>query len=129
MSVNTYPFEHEAPILVRDRGKPKIWYPDFYLPDFHTIIEYFGVEGDPGYERIKRRKQTVYRKNRIPAIYMSPRDLELDWREELLSEIERILVGRISEFQKYRLAHIRSKGLQVASESEGGINHRAKPER
>ena len=72
------PFEHEAPILVRDRGKPKIWYPDFYLPDFHTIIEYFGVEGDPAYERVKRRKRAAYRANRIPAIYMGPRNLSLD---------------------------------------------------
>jgi len=36
-------FEYEFPITVVENGKTKIWYPDFYLKEYQTVIEYFGM--------------------------------------------------------------------------------------
>ncbi len=33
----------EMPLAIVDRGKTKIWYPDFRLPEYGMIIEYFGI--------------------------------------------------------------------------------------
>ncbi len=92
------PFEYEAPLLVRVRGKPKIWHPDYYLPDYHHVIEYFGVVGDPGYDRLKRKKSTVYRRNRIPATFLEPGDMEGDWQKKLLDGIEDTLASRVDDY-------------------------------
>ena len=96
------PFEYEAPLLVRDRGRPKLWYPDSSLPDYGQVIEYFGVVGDPAYDRLKRKKATVYRRNNIPAVFLEPRDLEGDWQKKLLDEVGSNLAARLDAFEKLR---------------------------
>jgi len=96
------PFEYEAPLSLRHRGKLRIHYPDFYLPDYHHIIEYFGVVGDPGYDRLKRKKATVYRENRIPATFLEPGDMEGRWQEKILDGIEDTLTSRLDDYRKRR---------------------------
>ena len=40
---NKIAHQYEHPLAVVDHGKTKIWYPDFSLPHYGMIIEYFGV--------------------------------------------------------------------------------------
>ena len=96
------PFRYEHPLLIEDRGKPRIWYPDFFSPELYHVIEYFGVAGDPGYEELKRKKATVYRANKIPATFLEPRDLEGRWRGKILDEIVDSLASRESKFERIR---------------------------
>jgi len=55
-------FEYEHPTLIRqkykddDKERLSIWYPDFWLPKYSIIIEYFGMEGNKEYDRGKDRK-------------------------------------------------------------------------
>ena len=51
---------YEQGILVEDyQQKQRIWYPDFYLPEFGMYIEYFGVVNDREYEKGIHKKNAV----------------------------------------------------------------------
>ena len=96
------PFKYEHPLLIEDRGKSRIWYPDFFSPELYHVIEYFGVVGDPGYDELKRKKATVYRSNKIPATFLEPRDMEGRWREKILDEIAGNLASRVGKLKGIR---------------------------
>jgi hypothetical protein len=54
-------FVYEHPLLIKetkenDTEKLRIWYPDFWLPKYSIIIEYFGMVGNPDYDKGKREK-------------------------------------------------------------------------
>jgi len=93
------PFEYEKPLAVVDRGKTKIWYPDFTLTDYGMIlVEYFGVNGSQDYERRTRHKMRVYEANSIDVIPVYPQDFKRDWQGQLMSDIYGILERRIEDF-------------------------------
>ena len=57
------------PLAIMDREKVRIWYPDFRLPEYGTIIEYFGMNGNDAYneqivERIEGKLEDKLRKIR-----------------------------------------------------------------
>jgi hypothetical protein len=55
------PFKYESPVLVHDQQKkPRIWYPDFYLPTHGIYVEYYGLCGHPSYDSLRERKQQAY---------------------------------------------------------------------
>jgi hypothetical protein len=64
-------FRYEHPMAVVDHGKTKIWYPDFYLPEYGMTIEYFGRNGDPGYEKRAEHKMDVYRETGIEGVFLT----------------------------------------------------------
>ena len=48
---NSIKYQYEPGVLVNSwEHKPRIWYPDFYLPEFGTYIEYFGLAGRQNYD-------------------------------------------------------------------------------
>ena len=54
-------FVYEHPLLIKeqkenDSEKLRIWYPDFWLPKYSIVIEFFGMEGDKNYDEGKRAK-------------------------------------------------------------------------
>jgi len=53
-------YKYEYPLAVVDRGKTRVWYPDFYLPEYSMIIEYFGFNGKRDYDEQTRHKKAVY---------------------------------------------------------------------
>jgi hypothetical protein len=54
-------FKYEFPICVIDDNKTKIWYPDFYLPDFGIIIEFFGLyNSNDEYKKNAIHKKEVF---------------------------------------------------------------------
>ena len=45
------PFFYEQPTLVYDRGRYRVWHPDFTLPGYDLIVEYAGQRALAGYRR------------------------------------------------------------------------------
>lgn len=70
-------FEH--PIFIFDEmERPRVWTPDFYLPELGVYIEVCGSK-DFEYEYRAR----IYKKNRIPVIFLHQFKNKKDWKEFL----------------------------------------------
>ena len=91
-------YQYEYPVAVVDRGKTRIYYPDFRLPEYGLIIEYFGVNGDSGYDKQKKHKTEVYKKAGIDGLFLTRNSLRGDWPERIMSQIEDILKNRLDRF-------------------------------
>lgn len=104
---NEIAYQYEYPLAVIDSGKTRIWYPDFRLPEYGMIIEYFGVNGDSGYDDRTRHKMEVYKKTGIEGVFLTEASLKGDWPTNIMSQIEGILKARLDKFYK------RSCGLKM----------------
>jgi hypothetical protein len=84
------PFFYELPTLIYDRGRHRIWHPDFSLPTYNSlIIEYVGMPDRPDYADGVRHKRHVYAANEIPTLFVYPKDLRGPrWPERLVERIE-----------------------------------------
>ena len=84
------PFFYEQPLVVLDRGRHRVWHPDFALPTYgNMIIEYAGMPDVDEYMLGIQHKQQVYRANAMPAMFVYPQDLTGPaWPEELYHRIE-----------------------------------------
>ena len=92
-------FKYEYPLAVRDRGLVKIWYPDFLLPAYSTIIEYFGVNGIAEYDRQTEHKIDVYKQAGIESIYLVESSMMGDWQKGILDRLEYSLEDRLSKLR------------------------------
>ena len=73
----------EQPVFVSDdKERPRVWTPDFYLPELGVYIEVCGSESI-NYEFRKK----VYAKNRIPVIFIHQFKEEGNWKEFLKDRI------------------------------------------
>jgi len=97
---NRIRYFYEHPMAVVDDGKTKVWYPDFTLPDYGMILEYFGVHGDEHYLRQARRKKEVYAANGIEGLFLTEDCFKGDWPSKIMGQIEAILQGRIERFYR-----------------------------
>jgi hypothetical protein len=95
-------FRYEHPLAVVDRERIRIWYPDFYMPEYGMIIEYFGMNYDPGYRRRTEHKMQVYRETGIEGVFLTEESLRGDWPSRILGQIEGILKERMDRFYRYR---------------------------
>lgn len=84
------PFFHEQPTLIYDRGRHRIWHPDFTLPTYNgVIIEYAGMVDVPDYAQGIEHKRQAYARNGIPAVFVYPENLlSPNWPDELVRGIE-----------------------------------------
>jgi hypothetical protein len=84
------PFYHEQPTVVYDRGRYRIWHPDFTLPEQKgLVVEYAGMMDIPDYARGIRHKREAYRANGIAALFLYPADLAgSGWDEKVYQKIE-----------------------------------------
>jgi len=93
-------FEYEKPLLIPNRDRLRLWYPDFSLPKESVLIEYFGLEGDPDYDKGIVKKLSAYRENHLDVIDIYPNDLhEANWGANLLNRVDRILEYRLKDFR------------------------------
>lgn len=89
---------YEHPVFVQDeKGRPRVWTPDFYMPALGIYIEVIGRENaDYSY------RETVYASNKIPVIFV--RTSYGDWQVALLKAIVDIhdsrskLIGKMNPF-------------------------------
>jgi hypothetical protein len=91
-------YRYEHPLAVVDRGKVRIWYPDFYLPEYGVIIEYFGINGNAEYDRRTEHKMQVYRTTGIEGVFLKEETLKNHWPAGIMGQIERILQQRLARF-------------------------------
>jgi len=83
------PFYHEHPTLIYDRGRHRLWLPDFTLPTIDwLVIEYAGMPDVPEYMAGIRHKERVYRENWMRAMFLYPNDLRGPrWPEALIERV------------------------------------------
>lgn len=82
---------------MNDHGKLRIWYPDFAIDGTNVVIEYFGLAGDPDYDRGMMRKLEVYKQNGIKVIPMFVDYFKnTNWRKYLTENIRKY-TRRVSE--------------------------------
>ena len=87
---NSIKYHYEPGILVNsDYDKPRIWYPDFSLPEFKTYIEYYGLAGNENYNKGIKTKESVYSKMGLDVIPVYPWMLNENWEGYIMKEIKR----------------------------------------
>jgi len=92
---NSIKYHYETGLLVRaEEEKPRIWYPDFYLPELGAYIEYFGLVGRQNYDDGIRKKEIQYSKMGLEVIPVYPWTFAGDWQEYIMSELEQIVTRR-----------------------------------
>ena len=88
-------YNYEPGIVVYPaKAQPRIWYPDFYLPDLGIYIEYFGMKGNAHYNQGMKLKEEVYNRQKLPVIPMYPWMFGEDWQGYLFREVKRITGNR-----------------------------------
>ena len=97
---NRIRYFYEHPVVVIDDGKTKVWYPDFTLPDYGMILEYFGVQGDEYYSHQARHKKEVYTANGIEGLFLTEDCFKGDWPCRILGQIHTVLERRLEQFQR-----------------------------
>ena len=102
---NRIRYFYEHPLAVIDGGKTRIWYPDFQLPDYGILIEYFGRENDPDYESGMRKKKAVYQANSLAALLLTPVAFKGNWPAKILGQIEDLLAKRLDSFRRPHLSY------------------------
>ena len=95
-------YQYERPVLLYERDKPRIWHPDFFLPDFATYIEYYGGAGQPEYDRGIDRKTSIYRANSIDVIPIYPWTFRDEWQDYIVDSLEAITSKRTDLLPKNR---------------------------
>lgn len=85
MDRNDILFEYE-PVLELDGYLVR---PDFYLPEFDCYVEYWGMQGDAGYNRSRRFKRALYQACDVPLIELWPTtEIRRKWEYKLLAELD-----------------------------------------
>ena len=80
------PFFYKQPMVIYNEGKNDIWKPSFTMYSYGgAVIDYIPGAGE---DHILQR-QKLYRYNQIPAIVLTPKDLdERNWDEHLYEKLE-----------------------------------------
>lgn len=92
-------FQYEYPLAIMDRGQVRIWYPDFRLPEYNMIIEYFGMNGNAAYNEQIVHKIRTYQEAGIDGIYMLESSFYGDWEEGIPARIEQSLEGKLQKIR------------------------------
>ena len=92
---NEIGYHYEPAVLVHaEKGKPRIWYPDFYLNEFKTYLEYFGMAGDRHYDQGIKAKQSAYKKSGLDVISVYSWMFKENWQGYIMKELERNTLNR-----------------------------------
>jgi hypothetical protein len=91
---NSIKYQYEPALLINADRKPRILYPDFYLPEFAAYIEYYGLVGKQNYDDGIKRKETQYSKAGLAVIPVYPWTLSENWEGYIMNELERITTHR-----------------------------------
>lgn len=92
---NSIKYHYEPALLINSAyEKPRIWYPDYYLPEFGAYIEYFGLVGHQNYDEGIKIKETQYYEEGLAVIPVYPWTFTGNWQEYIMKELERITISR-----------------------------------
>lgn len=86
---NSISYRYEPGVLVDSIcGRTRIWYPDYYLPEFKTYIEYYGMAGNRNYDPGITTKRSVYKKMRLDVISVYPWMFKENWQGYIMRELK-----------------------------------------
>ena len=89
LDTNSIKYIYEPGVLVNSsQEKPRIWYPDYYLPEFKTYIEYYGLAGKQNYDRGIKVKESTYSKVGLDVISVYPWMFKENWQEYIMKELK-----------------------------------------
>ena len=92
---NSIKYQYEPALLIPSANKKlRIWYPDYYLPEFGAYIEYYGLVGRQNYDEGIKRKETLYSKAGVEVIPVYPWIFGGNWQGYIMKELERITLSR-----------------------------------
>lgn len=81
----------EAPVFITDdKKRPRVWSPDFFLPELGIYIEVCGAK-----RRAYKYRKQIYQDNKIPVIFVKTYFEEKYWKEWIIKEIRRIHQERV----------------------------------
>ncbi|MEN6384769.1 MAG: hypothetical protein ABFD79_06190 [Phycisphaerales bacterium] len=98
-------YQYEYPMAIKDWDKVRVVYPDFRLPDYQMVIEYFGMNGDAVYNEQTLHKILSYKEAGIDGIYLLESSLSGNWQEQVLAKIEQSLEGKLNKINSCRSAY------------------------
>lgn len=98
-------FQYEYPLAIKDRDQVRIWYPDFTLPEYSTIIEYFGMNGNDAYDEQMYHKIQTYKQAGINGIYLMESSFLGNWQDQILERIEQSLEGKLRKISSVSRSH------------------------
>lgn len=110
-------YRYEHPLAVVDQGQVRIWYPDFYLPEYGMILEYFGVHGDVGYDRRTEHKMRVYETTGVEGVFLNEDMLRRYGPAGITRQIEGVLQQRLRRFYN-RCGQLREKEIVAGPKVE-----------
>jgi hypothetical protein len=106
-------FKYESPVIVIDNDKKqRIWYPDFYLPQFGIYLEFYGFKGNHDYDNSRRIKEQVFKNLGYEVI-----NIDTTVPKE---NIDNHIINQIYKVQRNRYRKIRSSvyGLRTGAWSK-----------
>ena len=87
---NKIRYQYEPGVLVNTTyDKPRIWYPDFHLPEFASYIEYFGLVGKQNYDDGIKTKLSTYNRMGMDVIPVYPWTFGEDWQKYIMNELDK----------------------------------------
>jgi len=107
-------FLYEHPFAVAERGKVRIWYPDFLLAEHGILIEYVGVNGERDYDRGVERKKAAFEAMGMPALFLDSDFFHGYWPGRLLDELVEIERGRVAGLVEARRSSVPRGEARVA---------------
>ena len=88
-------WHYEQPVFVYDHmERPRVWTPDFYIPELGMYIEVVGNRHNSDYTF----RQKVYSLNRIPIIFLDMQ--HEDWKKKLSEEMHLIHHRRTAKIEQ-----------------------------
>jgi hypothetical protein len=88
-------WQYEQPVYVLDEKKrPRVWTPDFYLPELGIYIEVCGSENFN-----YRYRSDIYFKNKLPIIFVHRYKNTKEWQEHILTKIIEIQGKRMKKIK------------------------------
>ena len=97
---NNIKYFYEQGVLVINDGKPKIWHPDYFLPEYGIYIEYYGMAGDPDYDRGIEKKNRVYAEMGLEVIPVYPWIFKTTWENYIINKVFEISKSRYDKVSK-----------------------------
>jgi hypothetical protein len=86
-------WRYHHPVTIYDEENlPRIYYPDFFLPQFGVYVEVCGAKRDDEYER----RKNLYFANNIKVIFVETFKHHQEWKSFLLDNILTIQMDRVN---------------------------------
>ena len=91
-------WHYESPVfLIDERGRPRVWTPDFYIPKLGMYVEVCGSESLREHYQYREK---MYRKNDYSVIFLHLYKEREKWKSYLLKRIVELEKSRHSKVMK-----------------------------